>query len=169
MKGSGATAQSVKLVAAAIWGVLMLATIGAQPTQWHHTVDPEIQRVVEQFAKAVDSRDVAAVAASYSPEFLNVRVADDGGFVRLNRAQILALLKPPQGGGAPEIQSIPTRETVIHHAEVVGDLAFVLITRVKDLGNGWEPMDYRLVLRKWDGKWELLREFVHQRTTPKFR
>jgi ketosteroid isomerase-like protein len=132
-------------------------------------VDPELQRVVEQFVKALDNGDVAAVAATYSPEFLSVRVADSGGFVRLSRAQILAILKPPEAGGVPGVQFIPTKETVIHHAEVVGDPGFVLMTRVKDLGSGWEPMYYSLVWRKRDGKWELLREFVHQRSVPKRR
>ena len=142
---------------------------GAQPTPSQRTVDPELQRVVEQFAKAVDNGDLAAVAAAYSPEFLNVRIADDGGFVRLSRAQILALLKPAQAGSGPGVSSIATKETVIHHAEVVGDMGFVLMTRVKDLGNGWEPMYYSLVWRKRDGKWELMREFVHQRSVPKRR
>jgi hypothetical protein len=78
-------------------------------------------------------------------------------------------LKPPEAGGVPGVQFIPTKETVIHHAEVVGDPGFVLMTRVKDLGSGWEPMYYSLVWRKRDGKWELLREFVHQRSVPKRR
>jgi ketosteroid isomerase-like protein len=134
-----------------------------------HTVDPELRRVVEQFVKAADNGDVAAVAAAYSPEFLNVRVSDDGGFVQLSGAQILALLKPAEAGTAPAVHSIPTKETVIHHAEVIGDMGFVLMTRVKDLGSGWEPMYYSLVWQKRDGNWHLLREFVHQRSVPKRR
>jgi ketosteroid isomerase-like protein len=140
----------------------------APPPQSQQRLNPELQRAVEQFAKAVDDGDVAAVAAAYSPEFLNVRVADDGGFVELNRDQILALLKPETGRTAG-VNSIPTRNTIIHHAEVIGDMGFVLVTREKDLGTGWEPMYYSLVWRKRAGKWELLREFVHQRTVPKYR
>jgi ketosteroid isomerase-like protein len=150
---------------------LFTATVVARaqtaPTQ--HTVDPELQQVVEEFVKAVDTADIAAVAAAYRPEFLNVRVADDGGFVRLSGPQILAMLKAPKSAATPGIKSIPTRETVIQHAEVVGDMGFVLMTRVKDLGNGWEPIYYSLVWQKGGGKWELLREFVHQRSVPKAR
>jgi hypothetical protein len=141
----------------------------AQPMPSQRTLDPELQRVVVQFATAVDNGNVAAIAAAYSPEFLNVRVADDGGFARLSRAQILAMLKAPEAGGAAGVQSIPTKETIIHHAEVIGEMGFVLITRLKDLGSGWEPMYYSLVWRKRDGKWELLREFVHQRSVPQRR
>ncbi len=137
------------------------------PTQ--HTVDPELQQVVEEFVKAVDRADTAAVAAAYSPEFLNVRVSDDGGFVRLSGPQILGMLKASKSATAPGLKSIPTRETVIQHAEVIGDMGFVLMTRVKDLGSGWEPMYYSLVWQRLGGKWKLLREFVHQRSVPKTR
>jgi hypothetical protein len=85
------------------------------PAVWaqvaQHSVEPELQRVVEQFVKAVDNGDVAAVPGAYSQEFLNVRVADDGGFARLSHAQILTLLKPPVAGGASGVQSVPTKET----------------------------------------------------------
>ena len=147
--------------------VVLGGTLLAQPAPTEHTVDPQLRRVVEEFIKAVENRDVAAVAATYSPEFLNVRVADDGGFVRLSGAQILAMLKPTGEAVAAGIQSIPTKETVIQHAEVIGDMGFVLMTRVKDLGSGWEPMYYNLVWRKRGATWELLREFVHQRSAPK--
>ena len=69
----------ISIFVAAVWAQV------AQPSQSPHTVDPELLRVVEQFAKAVDNGDVAAVAAAYSPEFRNVRVADDGGFAQLSR------------------------------------------------------------------------------------
>ena len=69
------------------------------------------------------------------------------------------------GGGGGHV--IPTKETTIHHAEVIGDTGYVLLTRVKDLGHGWEPMFYSLVWRKHDGEWRLLREFVHQKSIPK--
>jgi hypothetical protein len=139
----------------------------AEHTSTQHTVDSELRRVIEEFVKAVDNRDITVVAASYSREFLNVRVADDGGFVRLSGPQILAMLNPPVAGEASRIQPIPARETVIHHAEVIGEMGFVLMTRVKDLGAGWEPMFYSLVWQKRAGSWELLREFVHQRSSPR--
>jgi ketosteroid isomerase-like protein len=145
--------------------VAVVAQAQIPPTQ--HTVDPELRQVVEEFVKAVDSGDIGAVRAAYSSEFLNVRVADDGGFVRLSSAQILGMLKAPEVGKGPSVQSIPTKETTIQHAEVIGDMGFVLMIRVKNLGNGWEPMFYSLLWQKRAGKWELLREFVHQRSSPK--
>src|SRR5229473_1326377 len=84
-QGGNMAARLLALIS--IFVAALCAQVG-QPTQPQHTVDPELQRVVEQFVKAVDNGDVAAVAAAYSPEFLNVRVADDGGFARLSRAQI---------------------------------------------------------------------------------
>ena len=75
--------------------------------------NPELQDTVQRFIKAVDTGDVATVRTTYSPEFLNVRVAEDGGFVRLNGDQILGILKSAGAG-----HSIPTKDTVIHHAEV---------------------------------------------------
>jgi ketosteroid isomerase-like protein len=146
---------------------ISIAVAQIQLAQSQHTVDPELQSVVEQFVKAVDQGDVAAVAAAYSPDFLNVRVADDGGFARLSRAQILAILKASPAKGKSAGPSIPTKDTVIQHAEVIGDRGFVLMSRVKDLGNGWEPLFYSLVWQKKGGKWELLREYVHQRSVPK--
>ena len=153
------------LVAVSTILVAVIANAQSAPTQ--HTVDPELRLVVEEFVKAVDHGDTAAVAATYSPDFLNVRVADDGGFVRLSGPQILAMLKPPGAGSAPGTQAIPTRETVIQHAEVIGEMGFVLMTRVKNLGSGWEALYYSLVWHKRDSRWELLREFVHQRSSPK--
>ena len=140
-----------------------------QTPQLQHTLNLDLQHVVEQFVKAMDNADVASVASAYSPEFVNVRVSDDGGFVQLTGPQILAMLKPSAAERPSGLTSIPTKDTVIHHAEVIGDMGFVLMTRVKDLGSGWEPMYYSLVWQKRAGKWNLLREFVHQRTIPKHR
>lgn len=154
------------LVMASILMVTMV--VGAQTLPTDHTVDPELRRVVEDFMKAVDTGDSATVAATYAPDFMNVRVADDGGFVRLRAAQILAMLPPP---GAPRTAGpvVPTKDTVIQHAEIIGEKGFVLMTRTKDLGHGWEPLYYSLVWQKQDGKWHLLREFVHQRSGSKPR
>jgi hypothetical protein len=44
---------------------------------------------------------------------------------------------------------------------------FVLLTRIKDLGHGREPMFYTLVWKRHDGGWRLLREYVHQKSIPK--
>jgi Domain of unknown function (DUF4440) len=132
--------------------------------------DAGLQGAVERFIEAADKADVAAVAALYDPAFACVRVADEGGFVHLTREQMVAFWQRAGGGShRPGSHSVPTRETVLHHAEVVGDTGFVLLTRVKDLGSGWEPIYYSLVWTKQDSDWLLMREFVHQRTVPRWR
>jgi hypothetical protein len=94
-------------------------------------------------------------------------VADEGGFARLSREQMLGFFNRPGGPTKGAAHAIPTKETTIHHAEAIGDTGFVLLTRIKDLGKGWEPMFYTLVWRKRDGQWRLLREYVHQKSIPK--
>lgn len=129
-------------------------------------MDAEFKEIIGRFIDAADKGDAAALAAIYSPDFLNIRVADDGGLASLTGAQILSILRAPEGGE----HSLPARETVIHRTEITGDSGYVLMTRVKDLGNGWEPMFYSLIWGLvWDrmgAKWQLLREFVHQKSLP---
>jgi ketosteroid isomerase-like protein len=126
-----------------------------------------LRLAAERFVAAADQADVAAITATYDPEFTCIRVADEGGFARLSREQMLGFFNRPAGQGAGAAHAIPTKETTIHHAEVIGDTGFVLLTRIKDLGKGWEPMFYTLVWRKRDGQWRLLREYVHQKSIPK--
>ncbi len=128
-------------------------------------VDVELRQVIERFVDAADRGDAAALAATYSPDFLNVRIADDGGEAWLTGAQILSILRVCEGGN----HSLPARDTVIHRAEVVGNSGYALMSRMKDLGNGWEPMFYNLIWDNAQGKWLLLREFVHQKSFPQFR
>ncbi len=135
--------------------------------------DPELRSSMVRFLASADSADTKALAEIYEPNFTCIRIADDGGFVRLSCDQMLAFLEQavkdatarPNGSGHASIQ---TRETTIHHAELIGDTAQVLMTRVKDLGNGWEPMFYVLVWKKQNSGWKLLREFVHQKTSPQW-
>ena len=134
------------------------------------TVDSALRNVVEHFIEAADRGDVATVAAIYAPDFMCVRVADEGGFVQLTREQMLAFWKNAASkstGSGSGAQSIPTQKTTIHHAEVLGDTGYVLLTRIKNIGNGWEPMFYNLVWKKQGSDWRLLREFVHQKSIPK--
>ena len=131
----------------------------------------DLHGCMENFLDSADSADVASLATLYDSDFLCVRVAEGGGFVRLSREQMLSFLSravtaagghSAQGGDA----AVPTKETTVHFGEVHNDTAFVLMTRIKDLGSGWEPMFYSLVWKKRDGNWRLLREFVHQKTAP---
>ena len=135
--------------------------------------DSEWRNAIGRFLASADLADTGALVEIYDQHFSCVRIADDGGFVRLSREQMLTFLEQavkdavarPTGSGHAAVQ---TRETVIHHAELVGDTGFMLMTRGKDLGNGWEPMFYNLVWKKQNGQWRLLREFVHQKSIPRW-
>ena len=130
--------------------------------------EADLRRAAERFVASADKADAAAIAAAYDPQFVCVRVADEGGFAKLSREQMLGFFSRPgaaQAKGAAH--AIPTKETTIHHAEVLGDTGYVLLTRIKDLGKGWEPMFYTLVWKRSGGEWHLLREFVHQKSIPK--
>jgi hypothetical protein len=117
-------------------------------------------RTVECFIEAADRSDSYTVASLYAPDFVNVRVTDSGDVIRLDRKQMLSIFA--RAGG----HHIPTKSTTIHHVEVVGENGFVLLTRIKDLGNGWETKFYSLVWQRSGEQWRLSREFVHQRSLP---
>jgi regulation of enolase protein 1 (concanavalin A-like superfamily) len=70
---------------------------------------------VEQFIEAAGRSDSATVAAMYAPDFVNVRITDEGEVVRLERKQILSIYS--QAGG----HHMPTKSTTIQHIDVVGD------------------------------------------------
>ncbi len=153
----------------------MAGVVGLSPRQEAPKVGTDgeavttLRRAAGHFIESADKADVAAIAAAYDPGFTCVRVADEGGFARLSREQMLGFFGRPggQGQGKAQVHAIPTKETTIHHAEVIGDTGYVLLTRVKDLGRGWEPMFYTLVWKRSGGEWHLLREFVHQKSIPR--
>jgi len=133
-------------------------------------IDSSLRDAVEHFIEAADQGDIKTVADTYAPEFMCVRVADEGGFVQLTREQMLAFFRNATSSlpaGQPGAHSIPTQKTTIHYAEALGDTGFVLLTRIKNIGNGWEPMFYKRVGKMQGGDWRLLREFVHQKSIPK--
>jgi hypothetical protein len=130
-----------------------------------------LQAAIQRFIAAADGGEVAVIAGTYSADFACIRVADDGGFARLSAEQMLAFWKPrasgPSTGAGPASHTIPTRSTVIHHSEVMGNQGLALITRVKDFGSGWEPVFYTLLWRHENSEWRFVRELVHQRTVPR--
>jgi hypothetical protein len=75
---------------------------------------------------------------------------------------------PQPSGNIFSHKEIITSSTAIHYIEIVGDTANVLVTRVKDLGNGAENIFYNFIWINKNNKWYLFREFVHQRSMPKF-
>jgi ketosteroid isomerase-like protein len=168
------------LVLSSLVALSIAGAVGLSPSQEASRERPKagpgdeaaaLRQAASRFVESADRGDVAAITAAYDPEFTCVRVADEGGFAKLSRDQMLGFFgkavaqgKGKGGGGG---HAIPTKETTIHHAEAIGDTGFVLLTRVKDLGHGWEPMFYTLVWRKAGGEWRLLREYVHQKSIPK--
>jgi len=127
--------------------------------------DTGLRQTVESFLSAADSADVDRLAATYAPDFLCIRVADGGGFAQLTAEQMLSFLRRASSGQAVG-HVVPTKNSTIHHAEILGDSAVVLVTRTKDLGHGWEPLFYTLLWKRQNSSWHLLREFVHQRNAP---
>src|SRR5258706_3741889 len=133
-------------------------------------IDSSLRDAVEHFIEAADKGDIKTVAGTYAPEFMCVRVSDEGGVVQLTRQQMLAFFRNATSSlpaGQPGAHSIPTQKTTIHYAAALGDTGFVLLTRIKNIGNCWEPMFYNLVLKRQGSDWRLLREFVHQKSIPK--
>jgi len=126
----------------------------------------DLSKTVESFLSAADTANVDGLAAAYAPDFKCIRVADAGGFVELTANQMLSFMRRAFAGQANVRHSVPTSKTTIHHIEMFGDSAIVLLTRRKDLGNGFEPLFYTLLWQRTDSAWRLQREIVHQKSAP---
>lgn len=173
-------ADATNLLAYAVLGLLFLLisrTVMKRKARTHvantgssqvSISDTDLRQTLDRFLGAADAVDLDSIAAIYAPDFLCVRVADEGGFAHLSREQMLSFLKQATSGAA-QGHTVPVKSSVIHHAEILGNTALVLVTRVKDLGNGWEPLFYSLLWTQQDLTWRLSREFVHQRTVPHWR
>jgi Domain of unknown function (DUF4440) len=125
-----------------------------------------LRETVESFLSAADTANVDRLAAAYAPDFACIRVADAGGFVQLTADQMLSFLRRAKSGQTVVGHAVPTQSTKIYHTEILGDSAIVLLTRTKDLGNGWEPLFYTLLWKCEAGSWHLHREIVHQKSAP---
>jgi len=125
-----------------------------------------LRKTVESFLSAADTANVDGLASTYAPDFKCIRVADAGGFVELTANQMLSFMRRAISGKANIGHSVPTSKTTIHHTEIFGDSAIVLLTRMKDLGNGYEPLFYTLLWQRTNSAWRLQREIVHQKSAP---
>lgn len=142
------------------------AATGFQKSKPTETVsDASLRQTMQSFLAAADSADVDRLAAVYAPDFLCIRIADAGDFAQLTAEQMLSFLRRATSGKVIG-HAVPTRDSTIHHAEILGDSAIVLVTRSKDLGSGWEPVFYTLLWKNHDSTWHLQREIVHQKTAP---
>jgi hypothetical protein len=137
------------------------------PTASHESFSgSDLKETVESFLSAADTANINLLAAAYAPDFTCIRVADAGGFVQLTADQMLSFLRRITSGQTVVGHAVPTQSTKIHHTEILGDSAIVLLTRTKDLGNGWEPLFYTLLWKRDSGVWHLQREIVHQKSAP---
>ena len=96
----------------------------------------ELKRAVENFIGAMDKGELPAITNSYDCGFLNVRITDQNGVIRINRDEMIHMLSNWNRS------HVETQSTTIHHLEVLSDMGFVLLDRIKDLENGWEPVFY---------------------------
>ena len=135
-------------------------------------MDTKFNETIEYFLNCADKGKVELIVEIYDTKFECVRIADEGGFVKMNREQMVAFwAKYVPGVSLPNMtnaETVPMKHTVIHHTEIIGGLGIVLLTRIKNIGNGWEPMFYNLIWKKINDEWKLLREFVHQKTVPRW-
>ncbi|MEP6747841.1 MAG: hypothetical protein ABJB86_08945 [Bacteroidota bacterium] len=124
------------------------------------------------FMEKVDSGKYQEIIPFYDPGFLSIRVVDEGQLIKMNYQQMIYFWKTISGRVAADSTHRPpiiTQKTTVHYVEISGDTGLVLMTRIKDLGHGPEPMFYSLTWIYKNDKWNLLREIVHQRTLPNFR
>lgn len=135
-------------------------------------MDLTIKKKIEYFLNCVDNGFVELIVELYDTQFECVRIIDEGGFVKIDRNQMVEFwtnLSPQIN--QPIIdkkETLHVKNTIIHHTEIIGDLGIAVLTRIKNIGNGWEPMFYNLILKKRNDEWKLLREFVHQKSMPRW-
>jgi hypothetical protein len=119
-----------------------------------------------------DSGRYKDILPFYDRNFVSIRVVDAGQFIKMDYRQMMDFWNAQmarQGAAAGfNHRAIVNFTTTIHYVELLGDTAHVLMTRIKDMGNGPEPMFYDLTWIKKNNHWLLFREIVHQRTLPSF-
>lgn len=130
-----------------------------------------LNQAVTAFLQSVDSGKIENIISFYDPAFKSIRVVDQGSLVQMDRQQMINFWKmiagKTAGTGGISRQTMVAMKTTIHLTEIINDLAYVLLTRIKDLGSGPEPMFYNLIWKKSSGHWYLFREIVHQKTMPR--
>src|SRR5262249_11013807 len=142
-----------------------IAAVQKKPQAGTPAAGRDLNETVQAFLSAADSADLHRLAAIYAQDFLCVRVADAGGQTQLTADQMLSFLRRATAGEVVG-HAVLTKDSKIHRSDVFGDSAVVLVTRTKDLGNGWERLFYTLFWTRQNNSWRLLREFVHQRSAP---
>ncbi len=131
-----------------------------------------LKQTLKTFMDKADSAEYAALIPYYDSGFLSLRVVDEGPFIKMDYKQMIAFwnmqLNRQQTANSFNHRDIINGKTTIYYIEISGDTATVILTRIKDLGKGPEPMFYDLTWINKNNKWYLFREIVHQRTMPSF-
>lgn len=148
--------------------IIILWSVSGLSTAYSQADSIIVGQALQKFMQSVDSGNAEQVIQFYDADFKSIRVVDEGPLIKMDRQQMVYFWKMQAGKKNAFQQQIVVEKTTINFKEVVGNVAYILLTRYKDLGSGIEPMFYNLIWKKSDGKWLLFREFVHQRTMPKF-
>jgi hypothetical protein len=167
--------------------VLYTAGLTATPvhkTSFHHQHDftviknghvssdtNALKQALKTFMEKADSGKYDEIVPYYDSGFLSIRVVDAGQVIRMDYQQMLYFWKMLAGrkiSSGVNTGGIVTQKTTVHYIEISGSTGYILMTRIKDLGHGPEPMFYNLIWINKAGKWYLLREIVHQKTLPDF-
>ena len=131
-----------------------------------------LKEALADFLAKVDSAQVDEIIPYYDPGFVSVRVVDAGPFIKMDYNQMInfwKMISERKGNaGSFNYKGIVTQSTTVHYIEIQGNTAYVLLTRIKNFGNGPEPVFYNLIWLYKNNKWYLSREIVHQRTLPSF-
>lgn len=123
------------------------------------------------YMEDVDSGKYEKIIPFYDSAFLSIRVVDAGEFIKMDYKQMVYFWNmqiKKQTTKSFDHHSITTQKTTIHYMEILGDTGYVLLARIKNLGNGLEPMFYTLIWINKNDRWYLFREIVHQRSMPAF-
>jgi len=129
-----------------------------------------LMNAFRDFIQQVDSGRSDQAIAYYDSAFISIRVVDAGQFIKMDYQQMISFWNMQKNrqkstSGFSHM-AIKNQNTIIHFVEIIGNTGYVIMTRIKDLGSGFEPLFYNLIWINKNGKWYLLREIVHQRTLP---
>ena len=131
-----------------------------------------LKATLRSFIAKSDSGIYADLIPYYDSGFISIRVVDEGQFIKMDYKQMVGFwqtqINNQQAKSSFNHRSITNGQTTIHYMEILGDTAYIILTRIKDLGKGPEPMFYNLIWINKNNKWYLFREIVHQRTMPSF-
>src|SRR5262245_22219370 len=70
-----------------VTALILTNCVGLRAQQANLQDEARLRQAVENFIAAADKGDAKSVAAMYDNGFTNVRVADEGGLVKLSREQ----------------------------------------------------------------------------------